>query len=119
MTWRGKRNKEHLGVSSWGFSVDGQIKVPLPTRGMHRAGVFEIEMSEGCPRGDSHLEGRSVAHCGVPPSPSCLSIMSKQQVAAAVTSVSEISQGVCRVKRRQRLDMLGAATEGQMEEEEH
>lgn len=60
MTWRGKRNKEHLGVNSWGFGVDGQIKEPSPTRGMHRAGVFEIEMSEGCPRGDSHLEGGSI-----------------------------------------------------------
>lgn len=86
MTWRGKRNKEHLGVNSWGFGVDGQIKEPSPTRGMHRAGVFEIEMSEGCPRGDSHLEGGSAAHCGAPPSPSALSITGKRQVAAVVTA---------------------------------
>lgn len=81
--------------------MDGQIKVPLPTEGMHRAGIFETEISEGHPRGASHSEGRSLAHRGVPSSPSCLSIMSKQQVVAVVTSMSMISQGVYRVKRRQ------------------
>lgn len=81
--------------------MDGQIKVPLPTEGMHRAGILKTEISEDHPRGASHSEGRSLAHCGLPSCPSCLSIMSKQQVVAAVTSMSMISQGVCRVKRRQ------------------
>ena len=86
---------------------------------MHRAGLPEAEISEGHPRGAGYSEGRSLAHRGVPSSPSCLSIVSKPQVVAAVMSMSTHSRGVCRVKRRQRWDVLGAVTnEGQMEPSE-
>lgn len=60
-----------------------------------------------------------MAHYRVPPFPFSLSIMSKKQAATVVVSVNEIYQGICRVKRRQSMAMLGTVTmKGQMEEEE-